>query len=220
MHAHHTAVVLLFQSKLWWPRPPAERNPELGRPGTRGTHDYTQWLFALDEPSGFNMHAPVPDAETIRKFRFRTELRRNFSDLPGSHACVLWVGDARQRAAESDSDIKLCRTRRKLGYTFELHTIEISYQRSTGVNRCASLGPRSSRHSVTGGAMIETAHRGLPSVLLAVWLFASLPTVVSPQTGAQKQNQPAAALSPQELFKRLSPSVFVVLGHAHRITCR
>jgi tetratricopeptide (TPR) repeat protein len=77
-------------------------------------------------------------------------------------------------------------------------------------NRGPSLGGDRIRHSVTGGAMIKTTHRVLPSVLLFVWLFASLPAVVSPQTGAQKQNQPAAILSPQELFSRLSRSVFVV----------
>ncbi len=58
--------------------------------------------------------------------------------------------------------------------------------------------------------MTKTAHRGLVRVLLAVWLFASLPTVVSPQSATQKQNQPAVVLSPQELFNRLSRSVFIV----------
>lgn len=42
------------------------------------THDYIQWLFPLDEPSGFNVEAPVLDANTIHEFGSRIELRRNF----------------------------------------------------------------------------------------------------------------------------------------------
>jgi hypothetical protein len=41
------------------------------------THDYIQWLFPLDEPSGFNMNAPILDASTIHEFASRIELRRN-----------------------------------------------------------------------------------------------------------------------------------------------
>lgn len=41
------------------------------------THDYIQWLFPLDEPSGFNLDAPILDVDTIRKFRLSPPLRRN-----------------------------------------------------------------------------------------------------------------------------------------------
>ncbi len=41
------------------------------------THDYVQWLFPLPEQSGFNVNAPVLDAETIHEFRSRPELQRN-----------------------------------------------------------------------------------------------------------------------------------------------
>ena len=41
------------------------------------THDYIQWLFPLDERSGFNPEAPILDANTIREFRTRTDIRRN-----------------------------------------------------------------------------------------------------------------------------------------------
>jgi hypothetical protein len=42
-----------------------------------GTHDYIQWLFPLEERSGFNVSAPVLDAGTIQEFRSRVELQRN-----------------------------------------------------------------------------------------------------------------------------------------------
>jgi hypothetical protein len=42
-----------------------------------GTHDYIQWLFPLQERSGFNVSAPVLDAGTIYEFRSRVELQRN-----------------------------------------------------------------------------------------------------------------------------------------------
>jgi tetratricopeptide (TPR) repeat protein len=48
------------------------------------------------------------------------------------------------------------------------------------------------------------------SIALAFGLFATLPTSVSHQAVAQKVDHTPAVLSPQELFKRLSPSVFVV----------
>jgi Flp pilus assembly protein TadD len=51
---------------------------------------------------------------------------------------------------------------------------------------------------------------GRASLTLAFGFFAILPTTVSPQAVAQKEVHTPAALSPQELFKRLSPSVFVV----------
>lgn len=41
------------------------------------THDYIQWLFPLTERSGVNPHAPILNAETIRAFRSRPELRKN-----------------------------------------------------------------------------------------------------------------------------------------------
>jgi hypothetical protein len=40
-------------------------------------HDYIQWLFPLDEPSGFNVNAPILDASTVHEFDSREELRRN-----------------------------------------------------------------------------------------------------------------------------------------------
>src|SRR2546425_10072752 len=45
---------------------------------------------------------------------------------------------------------------------------------------------------------------------LVIGLFLTLPITASPQTSDRKQNQTTAAPSPQELFGRLSPSVFVV----------
>jgi Flp pilus assembly protein TadD len=57
--------------------------------------------------------------------------------------------------------------------------------------------------------MVKTAPRGLASVLLTVWLFASVPTVVSHQNPSAK-TESATVLSPQELFSRLSRSVFIV----------
>lgn len=57
---------------------------------------------------------------------------------------------------------------------------------------------------------MKIASRGLVTVAFAVALFASLPTNVSPQAESRKQDQKSAILSPEELFKRLSPSVFVV----------
>ncbi|HXM96811.1 MAG TPA: opioid growth factor receptor-related protein [Candidatus Dormibacteraeota bacterium] len=41
------------------------------------THDFIQWLFPLDEPSGFNLDAPILDVDTIRKFRLSPPLHRN-----------------------------------------------------------------------------------------------------------------------------------------------
>ena len=38
-------------------------------------HDYIQWLFPLPEPSQFNLHAPVLDAEQIAEFQANVELR-------------------------------------------------------------------------------------------------------------------------------------------------
>ncbi len=38
-------------------------------------HDYIQWLFPLTEPSGFNVAAPVLNAESIREFRARPDLQ-------------------------------------------------------------------------------------------------------------------------------------------------
>src|SRR5207245_10744378 len=43
-----------------------------------------------------------------------------------------------------------------------------------------------------------------------IGLFLTLPITASPQTSERKQNQATTAPSPQELFKRLSPSVFVL----------
>ena len=40
------------------------------------THDYIQWLFPLDEPSGFNLNAPTLNAYTINRFRSDAGLRR------------------------------------------------------------------------------------------------------------------------------------------------
>lgn len=39
------------------------------------THDYIQWLFPLDEPSGFNLNAPTLNAYTINRFRSDADLR-------------------------------------------------------------------------------------------------------------------------------------------------
>jgi hypothetical protein len=39
-------------------------------------HDYTQWLFPLPEPSGFNIAAPVLNREVIQEFRTRPELQQ------------------------------------------------------------------------------------------------------------------------------------------------
>jgi len=41
------------------------------------THDYIQWLFPLFERSGFNMQAPILDADTTNQFRSRPDLRRH-----------------------------------------------------------------------------------------------------------------------------------------------
>ena len=38
-------------------------------------HNYIQWLFPLPEPSRFNPHAPVLDAEQIAEFQSNAELR-------------------------------------------------------------------------------------------------------------------------------------------------
>ena len=40
-------------------------------------HDYIQWLFPLEESSGFNPDAPTASAGTIKAFRNRPELRTN-----------------------------------------------------------------------------------------------------------------------------------------------
>ena len=40
-------------------------------------HDYIQWLFPLQERSGFNANAPVLDRQTIQEFRSRPDLHRN-----------------------------------------------------------------------------------------------------------------------------------------------
>ena len=40
------------------------------------THDYIQWLFPLEEPSGFNLNAPTLNAYTINRFRSDADLRR------------------------------------------------------------------------------------------------------------------------------------------------
>ena len=40
-------------------------------------HDFIQWLFPLWEPSPVNPEAPVLDAETVRAFEARQELREN-----------------------------------------------------------------------------------------------------------------------------------------------
>jgi tetratricopeptide (TPR) repeat protein len=60
------------------------------------------------------------------------------------------------------------------------------------------------------GAKMKIINRGVASIALAFGLFTALLTGVSPQAVAQKEDHTPAALSPQELFKRLSPSVFVV----------
>jgi hypothetical protein len=43
-------------------------------------HDYMQWLFPLLERSGFNLFAPLLDAQTIQEFRSRQELQGNLRD--------------------------------------------------------------------------------------------------------------------------------------------
>jgi hypothetical protein len=40
------------------------------------THDYIQWLFPLNEPSGFNIDAPILNDEAISRFRGNSSLRR------------------------------------------------------------------------------------------------------------------------------------------------
>jgi hypothetical protein len=40
-------------------------------------HDYIQWLFPLDQPSGFNINAPLLDADSIRQFSQDANLRKN-----------------------------------------------------------------------------------------------------------------------------------------------
>ena len=40
------------------------------------THDYIQRLFPLDEPSGFNLGAPILNAYTTNRFRSDADLRR------------------------------------------------------------------------------------------------------------------------------------------------
>ena len=57
---------------------------------------------------------------------------------------------------------------------------------------------------------MKITHRGSASIVLTFSLFTALLISVSPQAVAQKEDHPPAVLSPQELFKRLSPSVFVV----------
>ncbi len=60
------------------------------------------------------------------------------------------------------------------------------------------------------GAKMKITTRGLASIVLAFGIFTALLTGVSPQAVAQREDRTPAVLSPQELFKRLSPSVFVV----------
>jgi len=62
----------------------------------------------------------------------------------------------------------------------------------------------------SGSEKMKITHRGLASIALALSLSATLLTSVSPQGVAQKDDHSPAVLSPQELFKRISPSVFVV----------
>ena len=50
----------------------------------------------------------------------------------------------------------------------------------------------------------------LSCLALVFSLSGTLLTILSPRAVAQKQDHTAVVLSPQELFKRLSPSVFVV----------
>jgi Opioid growth factor receptor (OGFr) conserved region len=38
-------------------------------------HDYIQWLFPLNEPSAFNMKAPILDDQTIQAFKTNPDLR-------------------------------------------------------------------------------------------------------------------------------------------------
>lgn len=40
-----------------------------------GHHSYIQYLFPTDEPSMFNIDAPILDEEQIKQFRTRTDLR-------------------------------------------------------------------------------------------------------------------------------------------------
>jgi hypothetical protein len=40
-------------------------------------HDYIQWLFPLPEASGFNVAAPILNAESIQEFRTRPDLQEN-----------------------------------------------------------------------------------------------------------------------------------------------
>jgi hypothetical protein len=40
-------------------------------------HDYIQWLFPLPERSGFNVNAPLLDAQTIQEFRSHPNIQRN-----------------------------------------------------------------------------------------------------------------------------------------------
>jgi hypothetical protein len=40
------------------------------------THDYIQWLFPLNEPSGFNIDAPILNDEAISRFRANPSFRR------------------------------------------------------------------------------------------------------------------------------------------------
>lgn len=40
-------------------------------------HDYIQWLFPLQERSGFNVAAPVLDRLTIQEFQSRPDLQQN-----------------------------------------------------------------------------------------------------------------------------------------------
>jgi tetratricopeptide (TPR) repeat protein len=57
---------------------------------------------------------------------------------------------------------------------------------------------------------MKITNRDLANIVFAFGIFTALLTGVSPQAMAQKEVGTPAILSPQELFKRLSPSVFVV----------
>jgi tetratricopeptide (TPR) repeat protein len=57
---------------------------------------------------------------------------------------------------------------------------------------------------------MKITNRGVASIVLAFGLSTILFVSVAPQAVAQKEDHAVPILSPQELFKRLSPSVFVV----------
>ena len=97
------------------------------------THDYIQWLFPLNDKSGFNLHAPILNEQDIETFKDSKELKLNLA-----HSFQLILDFYGLKFNESHSKITTSESFEERKKTW-LHWGNHNHMRITRILKCLQL---------------------------------------------------------------------------------